>query len=625
MVQGYYTLEEASRILDMSQEKLSQMAQRREVRAFADRGTWRFRTQDIDEMARRMGRGSNPELQLGEASKVARSPSPTPRSPRPAESPTPKKGGDEGIFNFQVSSGESSAKSQDIIVDSPSSRKLSGKSSSRISPSPKPGSDSDVKLVPDGSDVDFRIAPDSDVRLEQPPRPGGKPGSSKRVRPEDPKSSGRRKTGMPGADAGVRLIPMEGPGAPAQPPKTPADSDIRFEEYRGPSPSGHQRGDHSATEEIDLDAELRQAEEMAKRARAKQKPKTGMPQTPATSSDFEISPAESQVSEDRTAEFPIPPSDDQVELGELPPRDLTTAGGDSGINLGSPADSGIDLEKVGDSHAEKVEFELGLEDVPAAPAAEQPAAKEGAEEEDSSSEFELSLDVEGTPPPANTKDDSSSEFELSLDVEGTPPPAKAEDSSSEFELTLDGTEGLAPVEEGSSSGEIEAEKDIFETDFEVPAMSEGAASDAADLEEHDTALESSDFDLSLVGESASQVVDLGEQSADESSDTISRSVVLDEDAVDDVDELLEDDLGGMRPPLEEEEEEELVAAPVAAAPASWGVVPAIFLIPCVLLMFLISLMSFEMLHSLIGYEPASQPSGALVKWVARAFGEKISD
>jgi len=48
MVQGYYTLDEAARILGMDPEKLGHMAQRREIRAFADRGTWRFRTQDVE-------------------------------------------------------------------------------------------------------------------------------------------------------------------------------------------------------------------------------------------------------------------------------------------------------------------------------------------------------------------------------------------------------------------------------------------------------------------------------------------------------------------------------------------------------------------------------------------------
>src|SRR5262249_22199490 len=92
MVQGYYTLEEAARILGMATEELSHMAQRREVRAFADRGTWRFRTQDIEELARRRGQGSNPDLPLGEAPRPQPHDTPTART-----SPEPK---DEGVFNF---------------------------------------------------------------------------------------------------------------------------------------------------------------------------------------------------------------------------------------------------------------------------------------------------------------------------------------------------------------------------------------------------------------------------------------------------------------------------------------------------------------------------------------------
>src|SRR5438552_18128053 len=79
MVQGYYGLEEAAEILGLSPERLSQMAQRRGIRACADRGTWRFRTQDVEEVARRFGRGSSPELQLGEA--------PQPAKKAPAASP----------------------------------------------------------------------------------------------------------------------------------------------------------------------------------------------------------------------------------------------------------------------------------------------------------------------------------------------------------------------------------------------------------------------------------------------------------------------------------------------------------------------------------------------------------
>ena len=42
---------------------------KKEIRAFQDRSGWRFRSQEIDEMARERGFGSDPELPLGEAAK----------------------------------------------------------------------------------------------------------------------------------------------------------------------------------------------------------------------------------------------------------------------------------------------------------------------------------------------------------------------------------------------------------------------------------------------------------------------------------------------------------------------------------------------------------------------------
>ncbi|MBV9125772.1 MAG: helix-turn-helix domain-containing protein, partial [Planctomycetes bacterium] len=159
MVQGYYTLDEAAKILQMPPEKLSQLAQKREIRAFADRGTWRFRTQDIEEKARQLGLGSSPDLQLGE-----RQPAPPPASgpkssrkltgtaaPEKSASPPPSAPTPEpSVFNF-AQSGE------DVDLGGAGAPGGSKASKGGLSPRPKPGSDSDIKLVPDGSDVDFRL------------------------------------------------------------------------------------------------------------------------------------------------------------------------------------------------------------------------------------------------------------------------------------------------------------------------------------------------------------------------------------------------------------------------------------------------------------------------------------
>ena len=62
----FYTLEEAARVLGMGPEDLKLKAQHREVRAFMDSGSWQFRVADIDELARRRGLGSDPELSLSD-------------------------------------------------------------------------------------------------------------------------------------------------------------------------------------------------------------------------------------------------------------------------------------------------------------------------------------------------------------------------------------------------------------------------------------------------------------------------------------------------------------------------------------------------------------------------------
>ncbi len=49
MVQ-YYSLEESARMLGVSVEELKKMAQRNEIRSFSDRGTMRFRAQEIDQL-----------------------------------------------------------------------------------------------------------------------------------------------------------------------------------------------------------------------------------------------------------------------------------------------------------------------------------------------------------------------------------------------------------------------------------------------------------------------------------------------------------------------------------------------------------------------------------------------
>jgi hypothetical protein len=541
MAQGYYTLEEAAKVLGTSPEKLNKMAQDprwlkdQKVNAFRDpKVVWRFRVQDIDALA---GQGAS----MGEA--PAKGPS-TPVGKRTEES---------SVFDFPMPEGGSGQVDigGDILAQGPGTTPKASKSGPRRT-------DSDVHLVLDEG-ATFNPASDSgiksgssssksDVKLGVVPDSGPKPDSG-----SGPKSGARKSALPPGSrvDSGVRLVPMDSDEESIQhePGRAPSDSSVRIDPASGPSGSKPKSGGHEylPTEEVDLDEELRRAEEAARghKPRTKVKPRSGVSGGPAGDSTEMLHADELQLEQG-----------EDVTLGELAPKDvLKGSSGASGIGMHSPADSGVDLEKAGS--AEESEFELSLEP---------PSSKAKAK---------------GPKTPA-----------------GAPP-----EGSSEFELTLD-EGGLAPLEDSG-------EKDIFETDFDMPALEDESGSEAVPLDEPDTNLESSDFDLAVSdsgrheGESGSQVVALDEEEADEGAATVAkrRAEVAEEEEGGEIDEL-----------LGEEAAEEPVGAPVGvAAPTEWGLVPALLLIPCVLAMFLIALMSFELLHSMWGYNQAYKPTGAILK------------
>jgi hypothetical protein len=295
--------------------------------------------------------------------------------------------------------------------------------------------------------------------------------------------------------------------------------------------------------------------------------------------------------------------EEDVNLG-----DFSGGPGGSGINLRDPADSGISLEQGSSSDEE---FELSLD--PAGTPAPGPAAED---QSTSSSEFELSIDEGAAEAAAAPQSDSDSEFELSLDAEeaGSSPSfdGKGEaDSDSEFELTLDDSGNLSEAAEEAAAG------DIFETDLDVPSLDAESGSEAVALEESGTDAGGSDLDLALsegdapaTEETGSQVVALeDEEEVGEAVDTVARPRrgALDED--------LDEELG--------EEAAVGAAAAAAAPPAPWGPLPALVLIPTVIVLFFVSLMSFELVHSMWGYHKAGKVSGLIINPVARMFDDQL--
>ncbi len=665
----YYTLEEAANLLHVSPDKLKDMVKRNEVRAFQDRGTHRFRKQEVDELVRSRGHGSDPDLPLGDKPKASGGP-PSSKTRRKSKVVV-----DESTFNL-------SEDNQVPLADHPLSSSQKGNPGSGSkrnitaprtpaprSPFPKSASDSDVRLVSDGSDLDFHIEHEE---------PGAKPRSSQLG-----KSSTRKKSKLPppvASDSRVPILPpdlssdsdvrIEDDGGDSAVPigqqgaKSPSDSDIRLEgdPLAGLS-GGKKRDDSLITEEIDLDAEAANIE--AARKKSKLGPTAHKPANPLpTSSPFELSendldmgmePDESApgvANEDSSADFeltapddgsPIEPGSDELQaLGDGSSEDEVTLGeltgagaGASGINIQEPGDSGISLEGSED----EIEFDLSLD--ANAGATPKPGNSKGGV--DSSSEFELSLPDDENH--SNKPPDSDSEFELTLDEEGSSEleleGADSESSSdSEFELTLDEEGGLTAVDESDSASEEEG-KDIFETDFDVPALDEESGTDGAQLE-GSTELEESEFELDMDGggadapteeESGSEDFALDDEPAfDEEDDEPApapkkkttakgKKSALRQDDEDDLDISLdgEDD-------AEAEEDEEpavAVGSGVAAPPAEWGALPAIMLFPCVIILVVVGLMGFELMQGMWGFHKPAKVSSLVIDPIARMFDDTL--
>ena len=315
----FYTLEEAARVLGMSPEDLKLKAQHREVRAFMDSGSWQFRVGDVDELARRRGMGSDPDLSLSDMDLDV-----------PAGS-----GSDEfDLSEFQLgtdqadlgarslpnllSGSDAGDDEADVQFDDLTlpAGPLSNSSSTIIGmkPAGKVPSDSDVRLVPDNP---IKDASDSDVRLM--PFEPRHPGDAKVTLVNDDEGS------LPDFDALSHKTPIGGSrsiGSSAEIAAAEGDSGSDFE----------------LTPSSNIAAALQ----------------------PESGSDFELTALD--ASDEFEATPLVGPSDSDVTAA------LPSA---SGINLARPSDSGINLQGVGgfDLSDDSIELApLDDDDAPARPA-----------------------------------------------------------------------------------------------------------------------------------------------------------------------------------------------------------------------------------------------------------------
>ena len=307
----FYTLEEAARVLGLSSEDLKSKAQHREIRAFLDGGSWRFRVVDIDELARRRGLGSDAELHLSDLEVPAASGGENLEDLDLSEFQLGVAKPDLANETMDLSAMKAPAVNQpveeassehDVLFDDLSvpPNPVTGSSSVIIGmqSSGKLPSDSDVRLVPDN----VRGASDSDVRLASPDPDLKQPSDSDvTLIKDDTVDHGYLTPSSGSGDTSVR--PSLSVGSSAEVPAAESDSDFEL------NPSS------------DLVNVLQ----------------------PESGSDFELSALDAS---DEFESTPLRPSDSDVTAAD---PNL------SGINLSRPSDSGINLQAAGD-------FDLGHHD-----------------------------------------------------------------------------------------------------------------------------------------------------------------------------------------------------------------------------------------------------------------------
>jgi hypothetical protein len=377
----FYTLEEAARVLGMSSEELKGKAQAREVRAFLDGGSWRFRVVDIDELARRRGLGSDAELRLSDLEVPAAT--------------GLEEGGELDLSEFQLGVAKPDLGSEtmhygkaaptpegssehDILLDDLSlpPSPVTGSSSVIIgvSTSGKHPSDSDVRLVPDN----VKGSSDSDVRLATPESAYRAPSDSDVTLIKDDTADHGILTPPSGSDTRIRQSPLL--GSSAEVPASHSDSDF----------------------DLNPSSELIDALQ------------------PDSGSDFELTAL------DASDEFEATP------LSRPSDSDVTAADPNtSGINLSRPSDSGINLQGAGFGmgQADSIELAPLSED-------EMPTSKSKPSAKPSAPKKSLSA----TPPPAVKKgekdifDDTDFEVDVPLSDEDSDDQTVQLEAASDFEL-----------------------------------------------------------------------------------------------------------------------------------------------------------------------------------------------
>jgi len=221
----YLSLEEAAQFLGVRSDEVIRLRERGELRGFADRGTWKFKSDDVEEAKRRRQPDSSPDVPLMS---------------------------DDSALDVDVKTSRDAASDSDVRLMAGADLRTSLTGSSHDMPVIKTGkgSDSDVRLV-GAAGLKPLKGSDSDVKLIKPK------GSDSDVKLSD-SDSDVRLTGVAGprspadSDSDVRLAPPAGSDSDVRLAKPGSDSDVKLVDS---SAMSDDPSDFDASDSVLLDAE----------------------------------------------------------------------------------------------------------------------------------------------------------------------------------------------------------------------------------------------------------------------------------------------------------------------------------------------------------------------------------
>lgn len=498
MSKKYLSLDEAAAYLHMAKDELNRKRERGEIRGFADRGTWKFKVDDVEAFARTLQADSNPDVPLmpesgpAESSVVAGAPDelrlpsdidegedeiseqPTViRRGTPASSDV-QDSGEESVFAPEDSGDalvddESDSDSDvrlvggpdiDMAPDSDSDVKLVGVDSDSDVKliGEELDSDSDVKLVGDDSDSDVKLVgddSDSDVQLMDGTAPEiemmpGDSGDAEEVQSGDSAEAiAPAESGVASMESGAMLSPLlaDDSNESEFPSDEATDQDVILDESESRDSDVALLGDD---ESLALDSDGDDNEQASVLA-----DESGISLTGDSSlmlaSESGISlegPSDSGIALDAN-------EDEGITLALDNDSGISLSSGDSGISLEAAGDSGISLDD--DSHSGTIPMMDAIgEEEPPSTQFEIPSLTDEAD-----SSYELQFDEE----------DSAGDQTALLDLQAPGESGEATLDDAVFDLDEEGGESF---ESGDAFGadeeddlEMEMDEDAFEAEEEL--------------------------------------------------------------------------------------------------------------------------------------------------------------